>query len=143
MKVLLELHASDSRAVEEWLMHSTVQQRLIFDDRFEYSPFASTFASDDAALPPVNIAPLELDVAKSAASVDCLMHLTQEEVSTCEPRQGLFSLCYFSAICIISRWSFCIGTVRFVLQLFLFCMVLCGYCRAGYFWRIQALSNQR
>lgn len=89
-KVLLELRTSDSRAAEQWVMHSTAQQRLLFDHEYEYAPFAQVFASDDASVAPVTIAPVELDVVESPASVDCVLHLSPDEVCTCGHRQSLF-----------------------------------------------------
>ena len=79
---VLEVRATDARAAEIWAMHATTQQRLFFDsDRFApYADLVLPSGGEDVVLDPVYVGGVKLDVVDSAASVECMVTLTVEEV---------------------------------------------------------------
>ena len=80
---MLEVRATDARAAEDWVLHATAQQRLVFRS-YRFAPFAELIfpgGHDVACDPdPVQIGGIELDVVDSPASVNCMLELTPEEV---------------------------------------------------------------
>lgn len=76
-------------------MQSTSQQRLVFDDKYDYARFAPAFAGDDGSCAPI-IGPVEVDVVESSASVDCVLRLTAEEVGVNTDK--LLFFCIFSPL---------------------------------------------